>query len=132
MPETISLKNFFRTGEFGNLHFGLKEEEVLSLLGKPDAFGSTSRKYRKPSVWKYGDVELFFDRETRRLWLIVINFWEPTIPSGGTGIKLDPWIIKGGLTQLELINRLDQEAIQYKQIPPINSGTAELLVGASI
>src|SRR6185503_14848998 len=97
MAENISLKDFLRTGEFGSVKFGLDRTEVTEILGRPDDIGGASQKYREPGFWKYGDVELFFDRQTRRLCLILMNFWEPNFPRGGVAINLDPWIIRGGL-----------------------------------
>lgn len=73
MAERISLKTFLRTGEFGSIKRGLNRNEVTELLGEPDDTGGTSRKHSEPAVWKYGDVELLFDRETRTLSLIVIT-----------------------------------------------------------
>ena len=43
------------------IHIGMTREEVVAALGKPDDTGGTSRKYRTPSIYKYGDIELFFD-----------------------------------------------------------------------
>jgi hypothetical protein len=40
---------------------GMSREEVLALLGPPDDVGGTSRKYRTPSVFKYGQIELHFE-----------------------------------------------------------------------
>ena len=132
MAETASLRHFLRTGELAGIHLGLHEDEVAELLGKPDAVGGTSRKYRKPSLWKYGDIELVFDRQTRELCLIVINFWEPKIPSGGDAINLNPWIIKGGLRLSQLTSFLADEGIEYCEVQSINFGARQLLVGSSI
>jgi len=63
MAESISLKSFLRTGEFGSIKFDLDRSEVTEILGKANEVGGTSRKYPEPVIWKYGDVELFFDRE---------------------------------------------------------------------
>ena len=34
--------------------------ELRGLLGNPDDEGGTSRKYRTPSIYKYGDVQFVF------------------------------------------------------------------------
>jgi hypothetical protein len=44
----------------GRLRRGLTRNEVKALLGEPDAVGCTSRRYRTPSCYRYGDVQLFF------------------------------------------------------------------------
>ena len=45
----------------GKLKFGMNREEVTYALGPPDDTGGTSKKYRTPSVYKYGDTELWFE-----------------------------------------------------------------------
>jgi len=42
------------------VQLGMCRITVEALLGKPDDTGGTSRKYRLPAIWKYGDVELHF------------------------------------------------------------------------
>ena len=132
MTESISLKSFLRTGAFGSIKFGLERNEVAEILGEPDAVGGALRKYRESGVWKYGDVELFFDLQTGRLCLIVMNFWEPNVPRGGLAINLDPWIIIGGLQLSNLVTALDAEGIPYEEVPPINFGTRQVTVNSSI
>lgn len=131
MTASVSLKSLLRTGHFGNIKLGLDRNDVAQLLGKHDDVGGTSRKYSRPGIWKYGDVELFFDRQTERLSLIVINFWEPKIPTGGVGIHLDPWIIAGGLRMSDLQAALQAEGITYEELRPIQPGTRQLMVNSS-
>lgn len=132
MAENMSLKTFLRTGELGSIKPGLNRNEVTELLGEPDDVGGTSRKHREPAVWKYGDVELLFDRETRKLSLIVINFWEPNVPSAGAALDLDPWIVKGGLQASDLTVALESEGIRYEEVSALNPGTRQFLVSSSI
>lgn len=51
------------TGDFGGIRLGMTREEIRDRLGDPDDMGGTLRKYRTPSIWKYGEVELFFGRD---------------------------------------------------------------------
>lgn len=131
MEENVSLKEFLRTGRLGRISLGMHENEVTAIIGKSDSLGVTSRKYPRPSLWVYGDIELIYEYDTRLLTLILINFWEPKPPSGGT-IDLDPWIIKGGLQPDELIPLLEQEGITYCEVKPLNSETKQLLVSSVI
>lgn len=39
--------------------------EVKALLGEPCDVGCTSRKYRTPSCFKYGEVQVFFGPRAR-------------------------------------------------------------------
>ena len=63
----------WETGDFGGVHLGMTHEEVRTILGEPNDMGGTSRKYRIPCIWKYGDIELFFSRETHTLTTF---YWE--------------------------------------------------------
>lgn len=39
---------------------GMTRKEVIAVLGPPDDTGGTSRKYKTPSIYVYGDIELIF------------------------------------------------------------------------
>jgi hypothetical protein len=132
MTETVLLKEFLRTGQLGRVCLGMSEHEVTAMIGRSDASGGTFRKYPKPSLFEYGDIELFYDYNSRLLNLIVINFWEPRFPSGGSTIDLHPWIIKGGLQAEELICQLEREGIPYSEVEPINYETRQLLVNSAV
>jgi len=40
---------------------GMSREDVKEALGEPEAEGGTSRKYKTPSIYKYGNIQLFFE-----------------------------------------------------------------------
>ena len=44
----------------GRIRLGMTRQELEAVLGVPDYAGGTTRKYRIPSIWKYGDVEFVF------------------------------------------------------------------------
>ena len=44
------------------LKFGMTQEEVMEIFGKPDAV-STMKSDGKPLIFKYYDIELHFDRK---------------------------------------------------------------------
>jgi hypothetical protein len=39
----------------------MTRDEVVKALGPPDDLGVTSRKYRTPSISRYGAIELHFE-----------------------------------------------------------------------
>lgn len=45
------------------LKFGMTQEEVMEIFGKPDAV-STMKSDGKPLIFKYYDIELHFDRKS--------------------------------------------------------------------
>ncbi len=44
----------------GRVRLGMTRSELRDLLGQPDQEGGTSRKYRTPCIYKYGDVQFVF------------------------------------------------------------------------
>jgi hypothetical protein len=89
----------------------MSREQVRNLLGEPDDTGITSRKYRTPSIWKYGDVELHFVPGQDRLILIFLDHFE--VPASGKLVNIDPWIIRRTLTLREAEEKLTESGIQY-------------------
>jgi hypothetical protein len=51
-----SLAEFLRTGHLGELHGGLAEERVHTLLGPPESIARSRNKV----IWKYGSLQLYF------------------------------------------------------------------------
>jgi hypothetical protein len=62
---SVSLKDVLATGAFGPVCLGCAREALEAAFGEPEGTDGTSCKYRRPNIWKYGDVEFYFDR-TRR------------------------------------------------------------------
>jgi hypothetical protein len=60
-PEFQSWWDSFRdTGDICPIRLGMSREEIRAILGQPDDVGVTSRKWRTPAIYKYGDVEFHF------------------------------------------------------------------------
>lgn len=57
---TVSLFEFFSSGQLGTIAVGTEQSSVRSAFGEPRATGGTSRKRRTPAIWQYGDVEIGF------------------------------------------------------------------------
>ena len=55
-----SLESISALVKAGQIRRGMTRAELRTLLGEPDDIGGTSRKYKVPSIWKYGDVEFAF------------------------------------------------------------------------
>ena len=65
------------------VRIGMTRDEIVAVLGPPDDKGCTSRKYRTPSIYKYGDIELHFEPwKTGRLRLVY------TEDMNGNGVTL--------------------------------------------
>jgi hypothetical protein len=53
------------------LRVGMTREEVVAVLGEPDDVSTLSRKHRIPAIYKYGDIELYFEPLiSGKLWMV--------------------------------------------------------------
>jgi hypothetical protein len=46
--------------DLAKLRVGMTRQEVVEAIGEPEDTGGTSRKYKTPSCYKYGEIQLFF------------------------------------------------------------------------
>ena len=128
---TVSLEGFVRTGSFGPVRLGMSRAQIQELIGPPVDVGCQSRKYPRPACWLYGDVELHFRPREDVMWLIHLeNFQTPT---AGGNLRLDPWIIRGGMTPAEVEQQLTACGIEFQQMPGASqSTTTTLIAGARV
>jgi hypothetical protein len=110
----VSLKRLLAIGEFGELHAGMTIEEVRRLLGEPDAWGGTSRKYRHASLYLYRAVEFWFERRAPR-GLISI-YWE----AGETGefrpperCMVEDWDLAPGMSFEQVERYLNEQGFRF-------------------
>ena len=64
MIETIEIKPFLKTGNFGEfneIHYGMKRKSLIKILGDTEWKHFTSKKSKIPSIFKYGKVEFYFE-----------------------------------------------------------------------
>src|SRR5687768_9296894 len=113
----ISLREFLDTGAFGPVKLGMSHVQVEDILGPPESTGGTSRRFKTPVIWLYGDIELHFERDNGRLGnlnLIYLDHFD--VPSGGQAIDLDPWIIQGGMSLEAMSEKLELAHILHQQV----------------
>jgi hypothetical protein len=108
-----SFKEFIQSGRFGYIQLNMSEEEVQALIGPPPSGNIGSRKYKRPSIWKYGDLELRFHE--RRIWLIHFEF----LPAQRekleflAPISLEGWTFKPGMRRSEIEHILQCEGVEF-------------------
>src|SRR5262249_37947233 len=78
-----SLESVSALIDAGQIRAGMTRAALRRLLGQPDDVGGTSRKYKEPCIWKYGEVEFAFplarsprQAEFHGLWLVYVDSWE--------------------------------------------------------
>jgi hypothetical protein len=121
----IQLLEFLRTGIFGPICFGMNRAEVEQALGIPDLEGGISRKYPKPSIWRYGNIEISFESGVDRLCSIYIDHFE--VPNSSKVIGVEPWIIQRGLSKSELESALTKQGIKYAELDNTYEGTISVI-----
>jgi hypothetical protein len=128
---TVSLVQFLRTGNLGELRPGLTPEEVRHLMGEPEDTGGTSRRYRRPSIWLYGDVELHFRPEPPHACGML--FIEPhfgrhrlRLP---TGWEADDWALDFGTprAEVEAYLRVHELSFGARHVGPVTPSQIAIL-----
>jgi hypothetical protein len=127
---TVSLEDALRAGTFGPLAPGMTRAQVASLVGPPDAMGSTSRKYRTPRIWKYGDIEVRYELGADRLTTVALR--EFVVPTGGATIHLDPWVICGHMARQEAEDALDRAGLHFRYVEEGDVLSVVLASGATL
>lgn len=122
-----SLRDFARTGALGLIELGMSRAAVEQHLGAPEEWNATARNYRSATIWKYGDIEFYFQND--ELWMIFADDF--SVPTGGSKIELDAWIIRGNLCCSEAEHHLKLADIAYrKEDFPFNDNGIHLITSA--
>ena len=115
MTETVKIVEFLKSGKFGNsnaINFGMNRTQLTSLLGETEYLSYTTKKSKFPSIYKYGEVEFYFEEgKDGRLHGIQIK---PTIAEASLQkLKIDYGFIKKdlGFRDVELL--LKSNSINY-------------------
>lgn len=69
-----NLTFFLKNGKFEHINFGIKINELIDIIGNPDFV--LPEKSKNPTLFKYGNVEFYFEdeKEDARLHFIQIDF----------------------------------------------------------
>src|SRR4051812_867344 len=112
----IELKDYLLTGELGPLKWGVTKGDVISVLGTGGNIDPPQEhRKRRPqfSSWKYGPLELHFERDT----LIQINFGFYIDESLPEQLSTDGYFPNPETTVDEFLNYLRSEGIAYENDP---------------
>lgn len=119
----FNLRDFLITGHIGDLSSGISREQVIEIIGEPETWSvnSKSKKRDRAGIWKYGSLEIWFDKSgtTEAIWLYPAKngkIWESI---GFTGFYPDT---NTDLADFEKYLRLEQLTFTYDQDYPQSSG----------
>ena len=109
----VMLRKFFASGSLGPVGLGAERAIVETSFGAPDDSHAGSPIRGGAPIWKYGDVELHFDRD--QVWLIHIDRFSGSgaTPTGSAGLDLDPWVTVDGLPLDTLVDALKRAGLQH-------------------
>jgi hypothetical protein len=126
----VSLLELCRTGQFGALHIGSSESEMIEHLGQPTSWANT--KPGEDKFCHYSDVQFFFDQT--KLWLIHIDWFNGTnnAPTLNEPHTLEPWNIREGASLEEIQNALHAESFAFKSESKYGSIILKLDSGTKI
>lgn len=117
MSETIQLKQFLKTGNFGEskeIHFGMTRDKLIEILGDSEWIHFTGRKSKFPSIYKYGKVEFYFEEgKDGRLCGIQILPMTKETTSGNLKINYNFNIY---LKYKPTLKQLEKESVDYRII----------------
>lgn len=106
----IDLLDAFRTGCFDCIEPGQDKWWILSNFPDPDGMTEHEAMRSDYSIWRYGNIEFHFDRDT--LFLIYSDYLDTL--NGGPSLLLDPWIIGSMPLTLQNVGMvLNREGIDY-------------------
>lgn len=113
-----SLAQFLRSGNLGPIHLGMARTTVLDMLGKPDDWSTDATPAGLPAIFKYGDIECYFDSDDDTLVCLRADNFE--VLSGGAAVHLDAWTLQYGTAQHEVEAQLTAQGIDYRPAHPRN------------
>jgi hypothetical protein len=124
---TISLREFTLTGNFGPIKMGMSRNEIVDLLGQPEA----ENDYGESCGLNYGWYEFFYWGESLKLYGVQNDHLEADCDNHNEMIlfenekfKIDIWFLSVGkdITYKEVKDILNKEKLEYIEEVPYKNG----------
>jgi len=110
----VRLVDVLRTGRLGCLYVGLAREEVTELVGPPDTVGGMSQRHLKPSIYRYGDLEVYFGSGgTAPCCGLYLEFPLETSIRLPPKLKVLEWQLTAGAPQSRVAGYLNTHGLAY-------------------
>jgi hypothetical protein len=128
-----SLKQFLASRRLDGLRSGMTIAAVEELLGPPDDSGGASRRFKQPSIYLYGNLEIHF-RAADRNQAVPVHIDHPL--SGGAYRlpacwTVEDWGLTPGLTIVEVEQYLRENSLGFTFHPATTGLTARITVDPS-
>lgn len=114
----IDLDDLLTKGCFGEVCFGSSREEVINLMGKPQAWDHQKR-YQKAWIWRYGSVEFGFSDNNEVNFIGVYFSKDSVFPPEATPVGYFP----SSHTDFEqFANHIRENDIEFQIMPELTFG----------
>jgi len=125
----ISMREFLRTGSFGEIRLGDSPEKLRIFLGEPPKVSTLSRRNSTPGIWKYGDIEFHLSDDRKRIWLIFCDSFDKL--HIGSAVSIDRWFFDGHTACETVEQELASVQISFQRQNLRHEPTGYLLLVAS-
>jgi hypothetical protein len=117
MPKkkVISMLEFLRSGNFGMLGLGASREDMLAYLGEPTDWANTTNN--DFDFCKYGDVEFHWNKDTKRIFLIHMDWFSGEDQIGNRPLLSEPHILNSWLLHQGMDINAAELALEKEFIP---------------
>lgn len=122
---SISMRDFLRTGKFGEIQLGDSVEKLRDFLGEPPIVSSSSRSNPKPGIWKYGDIEFHLTHDRARVWMIYCDSFDDL--KIGNSASIDNWFFRGHAACEVVERELSAAQISFNRLDMPHEPTGYLL-----
>ena len=119
MIETVEIKAFLKTGNFGEfkeIYFGMMRDSLIEVLGNSEWQHFTSKKSKIPSIYGYGNVEFYFEEGIDGRLNGIQILPKSKIEQVET-LKINYDFIAPTLKYKTAIKYLNKNSIKYQKVP---------------
>ena len=108
----VSLPKFFKTGQFGQIDFGMSPADVEALCGRHPLPDPVSRRDKRTGGLIYGDIEFYFNEERLAM---VFSDWSQDVPTGQFELTIEPGWVKRELTLEQVKKHLKKMGVIFQE-----------------
>lgn len=129
---TVLIKEFVRTGKFGEITLGSKKSDIIHLFGKKFDFGD----FGDTQIIKYGWYEFFYWTETELVCGIQNDHLQADCSNHADMINfknrlwtIDKWFLKDNenITFGQVVEHLNQEKIPFNILPGYHGSILKII-----
>ena len=120
----IDFEDFVLRGKFDYVELGMTRDQILQVLPRPEL--SDKLAIEHSTIWRYGELELFFDPASGRLTRIFSDYVSTL--DGGETFDVSTWILSERLELSSFLDVLNQAQVDYQvtHSPALEASVVEI------